>query len=281
MLACLCPPADIHRPWRERWYQRSLPFSMNEDALRQQDEDRRLLAACANGDPRAFAALYDRLSGPLHGLCLRMTGEPAEAEDIIQEAFLTIWRRAGAYDSARGSVFNWAVHLTRCKIIDHLRARGRRLRVIAPAADTSGSDSDEHPPVEPAAPNPTAGEAADQRAWAGRVRRGLEELPADQGRVIEMAFFSDLTHHEISARLGQPLGTVKARIRRGLLRLRAMPKTNRTRRRSTRSGCSTPTRRRRANAPWRPTANCARWPMTSARRQPPWRKRRRSRPRRG
>ena len=197
---------------------------MNEDALRQQDEDRRLLAACAGGDPRAFAALYDRLSGPLLGLCLRMTGEPSEAEDIIQEAFLTIWRRAGAYDPARGSVFNWAVHLTRCKVIDHLRARGRRLRVIAPAANQPEPGSDERPAAEPVASNPAAGEIADLRVRAGRVRQGLEALPPDQGLAIEMAFFSDLTHHEISARLGQPLGTVKARIRRGLLRLRALLK---------------------------------------------------------
>ena len=197
---------------------------MNEEATRQQDEDRRLLAACAAGDPAAFASLYDRLSGPLYGLCLRMTGEAAEAEDIIQESFLTIWRRAGAYDSARGSVFNWAVHLTRCKIIDHLRARGRRLRVIAPAAEHAEAGGDERPPVEPVAANLAAGEAADQRVRAGRVRQGLKALPPDQGRAIEMAFFSDLTHHEISARLGQPLGTVKARIRRGLLRLRAMLK---------------------------------------------------------
>ena len=197
-------------------------FAMNEDALRQQDEDRRLLAACAAGDPAAFASLYDRLSGPLHGLCLRMTGEPAEAEDIIQEAFLTIWRRAGAYNPTRGSVFNWAVHLTRCKIIDHLRARGRRLRVMV-APEDHGPD-DERPVVEPVASHPEAGEAADQRARAGRVRQGLEALPPDQGRAIELAFFSDLTHHEISARLGEPLGTVKARIRRGLLRLRALLK---------------------------------------------------------
>ncbi|MBE7211892.1 MAG: sigma-70 family RNA polymerase sigma factor [Gluconacetobacter diazotrophicus] len=187
------------------------------------DNDQRLLAAVARGDTGAFADLYDRLSGPLYGLCQRMAGGESEAEDILQEAFLTIWRRAAAYDPARGSVFNWAVHLTRCKVIDHLRARGRRLRVLVPPDDPEADRLSAE--REPAVSNdPAAGEAADQRAQAGRVRQGLELLPPDQGRAIEMAFFSDLTHHEISARLGEPLGTVKARIRRGLLRLRGLLK---------------------------------------------------------
>ena len=194
---------------------------MNEHSSRQ-DEDSRLLAACAEGDTGAFAQLYDRLSGPLHGLCLRMTGEAADAEDILQETFLTIWRRASSFDPDKGSAFNWAVHLTRCKIIDHLRSRGRRLRVLAPP-DDPGAGEAAHPP-EAVATGPAAGDATDRRERAGRVRVGLEALPPDQGHAIELAFFSDLTHHEISARLGQPLGTVKARIRRGLLRLRGLLK---------------------------------------------------------
>ena len=198
------------------------PLLPMNDATPRQDEDRRLLAATAGGDAGSFSALYDRLSGPLYGLCLRMAGAESEAEDILQESFLTIWRRAATYDPARGSVFNWAVHLTRCKIIDHLRSRGRRLRIIA-------SPDEPHPGEEPrereaASGDPGAGEATDQRAQAGRVRQGLGALPPEQGQAIELAFFSDLTHHEISARLGQPLGTIKARIRRGLLRLRDLLK---------------------------------------------------------
>ena len=218
-------PRGLPRPDRLRppdGGARAVPSPMNNDASRH-DEDQRLLAAAARGDTGAFAALYDRLSGPLYGLCQRMAGGESEAEDILQEAFLTIWRRAATYDSARGSVFNWALHLTRCKIIDHLRARGRRLRVLAapddPAAGEGGAERD-----KAASNDPEAGETADLRAQAGRVRQGLEALPPDQGRAIELAFFSDLTHHEISARLGQPLGTVKARIRRGLLRLRDLLK---------------------------------------------------------
>ncbi len=194
---------------------------MNEEPSRQ-DEDHRLLAATGGGDARAFAALYDRLSGPLYGLCLRMAGAESEAEDILQESFLTIWRRAASYDPTRGSVFNWAVHLTRCKIIDHLRSRGRRLRILASPDDPPPGEEPRR--REAASGDPGAGETADLRAQAGRVRQGLQALPPEQGRAIELAFFSDLTHHEISARLGEPLGTIKARIRRGLLRLRDLLK---------------------------------------------------------
>lgn len=201
---------------------------MNEESPRQTD-DRSLLEAVVQGKKDAFAALYDRLSGPLYAMCLRMTGEPGEAEDILQEACLTIWRRAASYDASQSSVFSWAVHLTRCKAIDHLRSRGRRLRLVVPDdperghafSNGHGSGGGTGAAMEAQAANePGAADAADQREQAGRVRRVLGALPADQCQAIELAFFGDLTHHEISARLGQPLGTIKARIRRGLLRLR-------------------------------------------------------------
>ena len=195
----------------------------------QQAADRRLLAGVAAGEQAAFSALYDRLSGPLFSLCLRMTGEAQEAEDILQEVCVTIWRRASSYDPARSSVFSWAVHLTRCKTIDHLRSRGRRLRVFIPAgsSDENGGPEGAHDPAAqrngnllPEAGAATAADAMERNEQADRVRRVLEALPAEQSQVINMAFFGDLSHHEISARLDQPLGTVKARIRRGLLKLR-------------------------------------------------------------
>ena len=196
---------------------------MNEVPSRQVD-DRRLLEAVVSGQTDAFAALYDRLSGPLYAMCLRMTGDAAEAEDILQEACLTIWRRASTYDAAQSSVFSWAVHLTRCKAIDHLRSRGRRLRVMMPPDSDQGSEGPGAAPRLTADTVPSnnlgAADTAELHEQAGQVRRGLDALPPDQCQAIELAFFGDLTHHEISARLGQPLGTIKARIRRGLLRLR-------------------------------------------------------------
>ena len=195
------------------------------DLSLQQAADRRLLEAVASGDPAAFSALYDRLAGPLYTLCLRMTGEAPEAEDILQEVCLLIWRRAPSYDPAKSSVFGWAVHLTRCKVIDHLRSRGRRLRIVAP--NQLGGEDGENGPADGRvfletgfADGASVTEQAEMNEQAGRVRRVLGELPAEQLQAIELAFFSDLSHHEISARLGQPLGTVKARIRRGLLKLR-------------------------------------------------------------
>ena len=195
---------------------------MPEESFSQQAADRRLVAEIVEGKTEAFASLYDRLSGPLFTLCLRMVGDSEEAEDILQEAFLTIWRRAGTYDPARSSVFSWSVHLTRCKAIDHLRSRGRRLRIVGPAPGNGVHESASSPGALPEAESPTrsASDHADQNEQAARVRRVLRELPAEQSQVIEMAFFSDLTHHEISTRLEQPLGTIKARIRRGLLKLR-------------------------------------------------------------
>ena len=196
---------------------------MNEETPRQTD-DRRLLEAVARGEKDAFAALYDRLSRPLYAMCLRMTGDAAEAEDILQDACLTIWRRASTYDAAQSSVFSWSVHLTRCKAIDHLRSRGRRMRVLIPDEESTGEkypDGSTRTFLDDVAANGVGvADATDLREQAGRVRRVLGELPPDQSQAIELAFFGDLTHHEISARLGQPLGTIKARIRRGLLRLR-------------------------------------------------------------
>ena len=184
------------------------------DELAQQSIDRAWIEASARGDEASFARLYDRLSGPLFTLCLRMLGDGAEAEDALQEAFLQLWRNAARYDATQSSVFSWAIHITRCKVIDRLRARGRRLRLYVP--EEGGGEA----PVQIASTATDAADSATRHEWAASIRRTLEDLPLDQRQAIELAFFGDLTHHEIAARLGQPLGSVKARIRRGLLKMR-------------------------------------------------------------
>jgi RNA polymerase sigma-70 factor (ECF subfamily) len=174
-----------------------------------------MLAAVANGDQKAFSQLYDRLSSPLYSLALRMLGDASEAQDALQDVFLQIWRRAGAYDPGQSSVFSWAVLVTRSRVIDRLRARGRRLRVLVDPGDRGN---------EALASDASAGESTadhvNRNDEAARVRSILNQLPPDQREAIELAFFSDLTHYEIAQRLNQPLGTIKARIRRGLLRLK-------------------------------------------------------------
>ncbi|HYY13226.1 MAG TPA: sigma-70 family RNA polymerase sigma factor [Chthoniobacterales bacterium] len=186
-----------------------------EAATAQQVADHEMIVRIGRGDQGAFSALYDRLSGPLYSLAVKMLGDPAEAQDALQDVFVQIWARAGTYDSEQSSVFSWAVLLTRSRVIDRLRAQGRRLRVVA-----GSTEDEEHGGTAPASTIESAADTAEKSDEAVRVRSILNNLPPEQREAIEMAFFEHLTHHEIAARLGQPLGTVKARIRRGLLRLR-------------------------------------------------------------
>ena len=176
--------------------------------------DQEMIARIGRRDQVAFGALYDRLSGPLYSLAMKMLGDPAEAQDTLQDVFLQIWSRAATYDPEQSSVFSWTVLLTRSRVIDRLRARGRRSRVVVASTEDAPSASTDASTAESAA------DTVERNDEAARVRSVLNNLPAEQRETIELAFFEDLSHHEIAARLGQPLGTVKARIRRGLLRLR-------------------------------------------------------------
>ncbi|HWA28445.1 MAG TPA: sigma-70 family RNA polymerase sigma factor [Lacunisphaera sp.] len=173
---------------------------------------RRLLAALASGDKTALADLYDQLSGPLHSLAYRMLGDPAEAQDLLQDIFVQVWRTAATYEPARGSVFAWMATLTRNRAIDRIRMRKRRADALANAA----------PDLQPSATvaEVDAGDSLWAREKAAAVRTALAALAPDQQQAIELAYFSGLTQQEIAARLNEPLGTIKARIRRGLLRLK-------------------------------------------------------------
>jgi RNA polymerase sigma-70 factor (ECF subfamily) len=187
----------------------------------QQIADREMILRISRGDQTAFSALYDRLSGPLYSLALKMLGDASDAQDALQEVFVQIWSRARTYDREKSSVFSWAVLLTRSRAIDRLRARDRRLRVVG------GSTADEAERAEAtyASTLETASDTVNRNDEAARVRSLLNNLPSEQREAIELAFFGHLTHHEIAAQLGQPLGTVKARIRRGLLKLREQLRT--------------------------------------------------------
>lgn len=175
-------------------------------------EQTRLVAAMARGDKAAFARLYDQLAGPLFSLALRILGERGEAQELLQDIFLQTWRTAASYETGRGTVFSWLATLTRNRAIDRLRMRQRRSTLLAEGA----------PDLQPAAmagDHDSAGSLW-QRERVAAVRSALAELTADQRQALELAYFGGLTQQEIAAKLNEPLGTIKARIRRGLLRLK-------------------------------------------------------------
>jgi RNA polymerase sigma-70 factor (ECF subfamily) len=189
------------------------PVSSRGDSGGDQDGERaRLIAAMARGDKTALGRLYDTLARPLYSLAFRVTHDPAEAQDIVQDVFLQLWQKAATFDPTRGSAFGWAATLTRNRAIDRVRMRRRRGELLAEAAED----------LQPGAPGGDADSAGSLwvREKAGVVRAALTGLAPEQQKAIELAFFSGLTQQEIAARLNEPLGTIKARIRRGLLKLR-------------------------------------------------------------
>jgi len=179
--------------------------------------DARLLQRMAQRDKAAFAELYDRFSRPLCATAFRVVNDATEAQDIVHDAFITLWEKAAVFESERGSAFAWAVTLVRNRAIDRVRMRRRRAELLAASAPADlGYQED-----VAGAPTDDSASLSDQ---ARVVRAAVATLPPDQKRALELAFFGGLTQQEIAAKLSEPLGTVKARIRRGLLKLRdALP----------------------------------------------------------
>lgn len=173
-------------------------------------EDARLLAAVGRGDQRSLAGLYRRRSALLYSMLVRMLGNEMEAQEVLQDTFLLIWRRAGEYHPQRSSPLAWMVMIARGRGWDRLRARARRL-----ANQTAYANEVASLEVEINAPPP-----GEQDELASVCEAALHELPEEQGRALQLAFFRGWTHEEIAQATGQPLGTIKARIRRGLLALR-------------------------------------------------------------
>lgn len=173
-----------------------------------------VVARIASGDTNAFTQLYDAFSGALYSLAFKILGSAEEAEDVLQGAALRIWDDAARYSADRGTPFTWAYTITRSKALDRLRLRQRRAQLM----EDGGMRQ-----LTAEAANGAASGADDElvsRERANAVRSALGVLPEDQRQAIELAFFNGLTQHEIASKLGEPLGTVKARIRRGMMRLR-------------------------------------------------------------
>ncbi|HLH57028.1 MAG TPA: sigma-70 family RNA polymerase sigma factor [Verrucomicrobiae bacterium] len=169
----------------------------------------RLLCRIAARDLQAMSDFYDQTAAPLFTLALRILGDAGEAEEVIQDVFVQIWEKATAFDPALGSAFHWALSIARHRAIDRYRSRQRRNRLNEQLQETTPEPDSVRPDSEAAG-----------LEQAGLVRAALQGLPADQRQAIELAFFRGLTHPQIADLLKEPLGTIKARIRRGLLKLR-------------------------------------------------------------
>ncbi|HEY6251656.1 MAG TPA: sigma-70 family RNA polymerase sigma factor [Candidatus Angelobacter sp.] len=168
------------------------------------NDEAALVDRIRSGDETAMADMYARYSGIVYGVALRVLGNTTAAEDVLQEIFLQLWRNPNAFDANRGKLPAWLAVIARNRAIDHLRKR-------------PPEDDIEDLPISTGVN--LEGEAA-QRQAVDKIRGVMAQLPPEQRRALEMAFFEGMTHTEIASKCGEPLGTIKTRIRTGLLVLR-------------------------------------------------------------
>lgn len=172
--------------------------------------DVELLHAVARGDEAALARLYDAYRVILFGLLVRILNSREEAEDILQDVFIQVWRQAKDFDEKRGRPFTWLVTLARSRAIDRLRQVGARQRLA------TGAAQEQTETVSDALSDTIRGAQRD------KVRQALAELPEEQRNTLVLAYFEGLTQSEIAAKLNAPLGTIKTRMRSGIIKLRAL-----------------------------------------------------------
>jgi RNA polymerase sigma-70 factor (ECF subfamily) len=170
--------------------------------------DEELIERIQRGEQAGLTALYDRHRSLAYALALRVVRDPQRAEDVVQDAFLSVWRKAASYALGRGSVRTWLSSIVRNRAIDVVRASRERTL------------PDEAPLLGIVDPRPAVDDEVAVRFDGERVRIAIQDLPDDQRRAIHLAFYGGLSHSEIAEETGIPLGTVKSRIRLGMLRLR-------------------------------------------------------------
>jgi RNA polymerase sigma-70 factor (ECF subfamily) len=180
-----------------------------EKAERLADEE--LMPLVGRKDPEAFEVLYDRHGGVAYSLAYRIVGDRAAAEEVTQEAFISVWRSGARFDAARGSVRSWLLSVVRNRAIDFLRSKAGK----APKLDFDDESALEQRPAKE-----RTEEEALRRETAGEIRGALGKLPGEQSKVIELAYFGGFSHSEIAEILSLPMGTVKGRMRLGLEKIR-------------------------------------------------------------
>ena len=171
----------------------------------------------AAGDERALGKFYDRFSNLVYSLAFKILGDSADAEEAVADAFLQVWNTAGKFDASRASPAAWVTMITRTRALDRMRSRQRRNLVL----ETATAESDELEAT--ALPIGSHGEPdrqAEQADLRDKVDRTLRELPDNQRKVIELAYFGGLSHSEIAETLNEPIGTIKTRVRSALSKLR-------------------------------------------------------------
>lgn len=188
--------------------------TLNEIQAKAEPGDDELISAICNGEEYAIEILYERYHRSAHSLAYRMLRDPLAAEDIVQDTFLSIWRKASSYQAQHGSVHSWLHAIVRHKAIDMVRAAAHRDNQWTPLQ----IDNEQDPPEE----QPGVWEQTWQSEQQRIIRAVLDQIPAAQRVVIELAYFGGYTHTEISEQCHIPLGTVKGRMRLGLQKMKSL-----------------------------------------------------------
>jgi RNA polymerase sigma-70 factor (ECF subfamily) len=185
-----------------------------DEAVYRELDDEELMQRLVLRDLKAFRTIYARYSSLVYSAALRVVRDAQIAEDMVQEIFLRLWRKPESYTASRGKFATWLTSVTRNRAVDEVRSRGRRYR-----HETASPEEQERELPGPETDDPAlSAELSDQRRL---IMTALSQLPPEQRQTIELAYFGGLTQQEISERLGQPLGTVKTRIRLGMQKLRS------------------------------------------------------------
>lgn len=183
-----------------------------------QEPDSELAARVAHGDQRAFGALYDRHGRMAFSLALAIVQNSADAEEVVADGFLRVWRTAADFDAGRGSVAAWLATIVRTRALDLVRSRKRR----STAMDRAAAMSEAGAAPGSSQPGIDAEREVESSDLRRALRRGLDALPPRQRRVLELAYFGGLSQSEIASALAEPLGTVKTRMRTGMEKLREL-----------------------------------------------------------